>query len=104
MTPWALVAAAGVLEVIWAIALKQSHGFTRLLPSLVTLVGALASFWLLAAGMKDLPAGTAYAVWVGIGALGVAILGVVLFGEPATPLHIGGVGLIVAGIVVLKLA
>ena len=104
MNPWALVAAAGVLEVVWAIALKQSAGFTRLWPSIITVVGALASFWLLAQAMNVLPAGTAYAVWVGIGALGVAILGVILFGEPATPMHIAGIGLIVAGIAVLKLA
>lgn len=104
MNPWVLVAAAGVLEVIWAIALKQSQGFSRFWPSVITVAGAFVSFWLLALAMKALPAGTAYAVWVGIGALGVAILGVILFKEPATPLHVAGIGLIVAGIVALKLA
>lgn len=104
MSPWVLVAAAGVLEVFWAIALKYADGFTRLWPSLAAVTGAMASFWLLSLAMRALPAGTAYAVWVGIGALGVAVLGIALFGEAATPMRLAGVALIVAGIIVLKLA
>jgi quaternary ammonium compound-resistance protein SugE len=104
MSPWVLVAAAGVLEVFWAIALKYADGFTRFWPSLAAVTGAMASFWLLSVAMRDLPAGTAYAVWVGIGALGVAVLGIALFGESASPMRLAGVALIVAGIIVLKLA
>ena len=104
MNPWVLVLVAGVLEIVWATSLKLSDGFTRFWPSVVTFVAACLSFWALAMALRDLPAGTAYAVWVGIGALGVAVLGIVWFAEPATTLRIAGIGLIVAGIVVLKLA
>jgi quaternary ammonium compound-resistance protein SugE len=102
--PWLMIAVAGLLEIVWALSLKFSEGFTRLVPSVITAVGAFASFWFLSKGMQALPAGTAYAVWVGIGALGVAILGIVWFGESADPLRLAGIGLIVAGIVALKLA
>lgn len=93
-----------MLEIVWAVALKYSDGFTRPLPTLVTIVGAIASFWFLSKGMQALPAGTAYAVWVGIGALGVAILGIVWFGEGTGAMRLAGIGLIMAGIVTLKLA
>lgn len=104
MGPWGILVIAGILEVVWALGLKYSEGFTRLWPSVITLVGAAASFWLLSHAMKTLPAGTAYAVWTGIGALGVAIFGMILLGEGVTPLRLAGIGLIVAGIVALKLA
>lgn len=104
VNPWVMVAIAGVLEVVWAIALKLSDGFSRPIPSVITILGAFASFWFLAKAMQELPAGTAYAVWVGIGALGVALLGVLWFGEAATPLRLAGIGLIAAGIAALKLA
>ena len=97
--PWALLIAAGVLEVVWATALKASDGFSRRGPTALCIVAVLASFFLLARALKDLPAGTAYAVWTGIGALGV-----IWFGEALNPLKIGGVLLIVAGIAALKLA
>ena len=87
-----------------AIGLKYADGFTRPLPSALTIGGALASFWLLSLAMKDLPVGTAYAVWVGIGAVGTAVAAVVLFAEPVTALRIVGIGLIVAGIAALKFA
>lgn len=103
-SPWVMVGIAGMLEIVWAVALKYSDGFTRPLPTLVTIVGAIASFWFLSKGMQALPAGTAYAVWVGIGALGVAILGIVWFGEGTGAMRLAGIGLIVAGIVTLKLA
>jgi quaternary ammonium compound-resistance protein SugE len=103
MNPWAILVLAGIFEVVWAIALKNSEGFTRPLWSAVVVAGTVASFWLLARAMTDLPAGTAYAVWVGIGAIGVAVLGVVFFNESATPLRLAGLGLIVAGIAALKL-
>lgn len=103
-SPWVMVGIAGMLEIVWAVALKYSDGFTRPLPTLVTIVGAIASFWFLSKGMQALPAGTAYAVWVGIGALGVAILGIVWFGEGTGAMRLAGTGLIMAGIVTLKLA
>ena len=102
--PWIILLIAGLCEIGWAIGLKYSDGFTRPVATAVTLVVALASFVLLSQAMKEIPIGTAYAVWTGIGALGVAILGIVLFQEAVTPLRLAGVGLIVAGIVALKLA
>ncbi|EKX57702.1 Quaternary ammonium compound-resistance protein SugE [Rhodobacter sp. AKP1] len=104
MTPWLLVLVAGLMETGWALGLKYSDGFTRPVPSVLTLLGAVASFWLLSLAMKSLPVGTAYAVWVGIGAVGTALLAMALFGEPASPLRIAGIGLILAGIIALKLA
>lgn len=106
MTPgkaWLVLLLASVFEIVWAIALKQSQGFSRLWPSVITLVGAVASFWLLALALRSLPVGTAYAVWTGIGALGVALLGILFLGEPANALRLACIGLIVAGIVGLKL-
>ena len=102
-TAWVLLLVAGVLEVIWALGLKYSDGFTRALPSAVVVVGAAASFWLLALAMRVLPAGTAYAVWVGIGAAGTALLGMVLLGESASAARLACIGLIVAGVLGLKL-
>lgn len=104
VNPWLIVLIAGFMETAWALGLKYSDGFTRLWPSVATIVGALASFWLLSVAMKSLPVGTAYAVWVGIGAVGTAIAAVILFGEPATLMRATGIGLILAGIVVLKFA
>lgn len=101
---WVLIVIAGVLETVWALGLKYSDGFTKLWPSVFTIVIAWASFWLLSAAMKTLPVGTAYAVWVGIGVLGTVIFGVILLGEPINPLRILGIALLLAGIVALKLA
>nr|WP_302848566.1 multidrug efflux SMR transporter [Rhodobacter calidifons] len=95
---------AGVLEMGWALGLKFSDGFTRLVPSVVTIVLALGSFYLLSVAMKALPVGTAYAVWVGIGAIGTAVAAVFLFQEPVNLLRVLGVLLILAGIVALKFA
>ena len=102
--PWLLVLVAGLLEIVWALSLKASDGMTRPLPALVTVVAAAASFWALAVAMRDLPAATPYAGWVGIGAIGVAIFGILWFGEGSGALRLAGIGLIVAGIVALKLA
>ncbi len=104
MSPWLLVVLAGLFETGWALGLKWSDGFTRPVPSILTLIGAVASFWLLSLAMRSLPVGTAYAVWVGIGTVGTALLAMALFGEPVSPLRIAGIALIVAGIVALKLA
>ncbi|HEU4804824.1 MAG TPA: quaternary ammonium compound efflux SMR transporter SugE [Nitrobacter sp.] len=100
---WFLLFAAGLMEVGWAIGLKYTEGFTRLVPSLLTLAAMAVSMALLGLALKTLPIGTAYAVWTGIGAVGTAILGIVLFGDPATIARLACIGLIVAGIVGLKL-
>ncbi|MFN3844739.1 MAG: DMT family transporter [Paracoccaceae bacterium] len=104
MSPWLLVLVAGLFETGWAIGLKYSDGFTRPVPTALTILGALVSFWLLSLAMKDLPVGTAYAVWVGIGTMGTAILAVILFGEPVNTVRVIGIALILAGIVALKVA
>jgi quaternary ammonium compound-resistance protein SugE len=102
--PWFLLLIAGLLEVGWAIGLKYTEGFTKPLPSALTLAAMAGSIVLLGLAMKSLPVGTAYAVWVGIGAVGTAILGIILFHEAANIGRIASLGLIVAGIVGLKLA
>lgn len=101
---WVLLTIAGLFEVGWAIGLKYTEGFSRLWPSVWTLLAMSISFWLLGVAMKTLPVGTAYAVWVGVGAVGTAILGMVLLGESANPARLVSLGLIVAGIIGLKLA
>ena len=101
---WALLIVAGLLEVAWAIGLKYTEGLTRLWPSVGTVVAMIGSVVLLGIAMRSLPVGTAYAVWVGIGAVGTVALGIALFGEPAGALRMASVALIVAGIVGLKLS
>jgi len=101
---WWLLLAAGLLEIVWAVGMKATDGFSRPLPTVVVIVAALASFVLLGLAMKALPVGTAYAVWVGIGAAGAALLGIVLFGEAASWIRLGCALLIVAGVLGLKLA
>ncbi|MFH1060650.1 MAG: quaternary ammonium compound efflux SMR transporter SugE [Pseudomonadota bacterium] len=100
---WLLLAVAGVFEVVWALAMKASQGFTRPWPSLITLAAMMVSVGLLALALKGLPVGSAYAVWTGIGAAGTALMGILVFGEPASAWRLASVGLIVAGIVGLKL-
>ena len=102
--PWILLVLAGLLEVGWAIGLKYTEGFTRLWPSMGTIAAMMISLGLLGIAMKSLPVGTAYAVWVGVGAVGTVILGIVLFDEPMNALRVASVALIVAGLVGLKLA
>lgn len=104
MNPWLIVLIAGLMETGWALGLKYSDGFTKPVPSVLTILGAVASFWLLSLAMKELPVGTAYAVWVGIGAVGTAVMAVFLFGDPVNLVRVVGVGLILAGIVALKFA
>ncbi|WPH24175.1 quaternary ammonium compound efflux SMR transporter SugE [Variovorax paradoxus] len=101
---WMLLLVAGLLEVGWAIGLKYTDGFTKLWPSIFTIASMVVSVVLLGIAMKSLPVGTSYAVWVGVGAVGTAILGIVLLGESAAPGRLVSLGLIVAGIVGLKLA
>jgi quaternary ammonium compound-resistance protein SugE len=100
---WVYLLIAGLLEVAWAIGLKYTEGFTRLVPSLWTVAAMALSLAFLGLALKTLPVGTAYAVWTGIGAFGTALLGIYLFGEPATVLRLACLALIVAGIVGLKL-
>jgi quaternary ammonium compound-resistance protein SugE len=100
---WVLLFFAGLFEIGWAIGLKYTDGFTRLWPTTWTVMAMVASVVLLALAVRTLPIGTAYAVWTGIGAAGTVILGIVLFGEPATALRLACIALIVAGIVGLKL-
>jgi quaternary ammonium compound-resistance protein SugE len=99
---WPILVVAGLFEVVWAIGLKYTDGFTRFWPSAGTIAAMIASVVLLAIAMKSLPVGTAYAVWTGIGAIGTVILGIVLFGEPATAARLICILFIVAGIVGLK--
>ncbi len=102
-TSWILLLVAGLLEVVWAIGLKYTDGFSKLVPSVITITAMIASVWLLALALKGIPVGTGYAVWTGIGAVGTAILGIVLFNEAATVARLACIGLIVAGIFGLKL-
>ncbi len=101
---WIILFIAGLLEVVWAIGLKYTHGFTRLTPSVITVTAMIVSIVLLSWAMRSLPVGTAYAVWTGIGAVGAAITGILLLGEPASLARIASLALIVAGIVGLKLS
>ena len=101
---WVILVLAGLFEVGWAIGLKYTEGFTRLWPTVWTAVAMLISLSLLGIAMKSLPLGTAYSVWVGVGAVGTVFLGVVLLGEPANPARLVSIVLIIAGIVGLKLA
>jgi quaternary ammonium compound-resistance protein SugE len=99
---WLILIAAGLLEVVWAIGLKYTHGFTRLMPTLVTVIAMVASMGLLGLAVRSLPIGTAYAVWTGIGTVGTVLIGILVFGESASPLRLLCVSLIVIGIVGLK--
>ncbi len=100
---WIYLAVAGLLEIVWAVGLKYSEGFTRSLASTVTVVAMAGSIWCLAVALKHIPLGTGYAVWVGIGAVGTAILGIALFGESAAWPRLVCIALILAGIIGLKL-
>jgi quaternary ammonium compound-resistance protein SugE len=102
--PWVILVLAGLFEIGWVIGLKYSDGFTRLWPSIATLIAMAASVWLLGVAMKSLPMGTAYSVWVGIGAAGAVILGMLLFDEAANALRLVSIALVITGIAGLKLA
>src|SRR4026208_1656405 len=99
---WMLLVAAGLLEIVWSVSMKASHGFTKHHFTAITLVAAGLSFWLLGLAPRHLPVGTAYAVWTGVGAVGAAILGIVLFGESLSAMRIGCIALVVLGIIGLK--
>ncbi|WP_261129956.1 quaternary ammonium compound efflux SMR transporter SugE [Bacillus sp. Marseille-Q3570] len=99
---WIYLLIAGVFEVVWAIGLKYTEGFSRLVPSIITVIGMIISFYFLSIAIKALPIGTAYAVWTGIGALGTVLLGILLFNEPKDFMRILFLGLILVGIIGLK--
>ncbi|MGE5478501.1 MAG: quaternary ammonium compound efflux SMR transporter SugE [Bacteroidales bacterium] len=99
---WLVLFAAGVMEIGWAVGLKQTAGFTRLVPSLLTAAAMVASIALLGLALRTLPLGTAYAVWTGIGTVGTAMFGILLYGEPADAARLACIGMIVAGIIGLK--
>ena len=98
------LAVAGLLEVPWAFTMKQSHGFSKLIPSLITIVTMIASFGLLSMAMRTLPLGTAYTIWTGIGAVGAFVVGITVLGEQLSPMRIGAAVLIVSGLVLMKLS
>jgi quaternary ammonium compound-resistance protein SugE len=101
---WMMLTAAGLLEVVWALALKQSDGFTRLIPAIITIAAMAASIGLLSLAMRGLPLGTAYTIWTGIGAVGSFVVGIVVLGEQVSTMRIAAAALIVSGIVLMKLA
>lgn len=102
MQAWIMLAAAGLFEIVWAIGLKYAEGFTKPVPSAITIVAMIISMWLLAQAARELPIGTAYAVWTGIGAVGAALLGMMLFHESGNVMRLACIALIVIGIVGLK--
>lgn len=101
---WVYLILAGALEVVWASLMKQSHGFTRVVPTIITLVAMVASVWLLAISMRTLPLGTAYTIWTGIGAVGAFAVGIFVLGEPAGGLRMFAAALIVSGLILMKVA
>lgn len=101
---WIILIVAGLFEVVWAYFMKQSNGFTRLWPTVITFLTMFVSFGLLSVSMKTLPLGTAYAVWTGIGALGAFIVGIVALGESASPMRLAAAALIVAGLALMKIS
>ncbi|HAL21327.1 MAG TPA: QacE family quaternary ammonium compound efflux SMR transporter [Stenotrophomonas sp.] len=101
---WIQLLFAGLLEIVWAVAMKQSEGFSKPVPSIITVVGMIASFWLLALAMRSLPLGTAYTIWTGIGAVGAFVVGIVFLGEQVSAMRIGAAVLIVSGLVLMKLS
>ena len=101
---WIYLLAAGILEIVWAFTMKQSEGFSRLTPTIVTIIAMLGSVALLSLAMRTLPLGTAYTIWTGIGAVGAFIVGVVVLGEAFTPMRVAAAALIVSGLVMMKLS
>ncbi|CDP53148.1 Quaternary ammonium compound-resistance protein su gE [Devosia sp. DBB001] len=101
---WVYLVAAGILEIVWAFTMKQSNGFTRLMPTIITVVTMIGSFGLLSVAMRTLPLGTAYTIWTGIGAVGAFVVGIMVLGEAVSPMRVMAAVLIVSGLVMMKLA
>jgi quaternary ammonium compound-resistance protein SugE len=102
--PWIYLLVAGVLEIVWAYTMKQSNGFSRLIPSFITISAMVTSFWLLAVAMRTIPLGTAYTIWTGIGAVGAFLVGIFFLAEPVNAARIIAAILIVSGLVLMKLS
>ena len=100
---WMYLFIAGLFEISWAVGLKFTHGFTHIIPSILTIIGMIASFYFLALALKHLPLGTAYAIWTGIGTIGTVVFGIILFKEPVTAMRLVCIALIISGITGLKL-
>lgn len=100
---WIYLFIAGLFEISWAVGLKFTHGFTHIIPSILTVIGMIASFYFLALALKHLPLGTAYAIWTGIGTIGTVVFGIILFKEPVTAMRLFCIALIISGITGLKL-
>lgn len=101
---WIYLLVAGLLEIVWAFFMKQSDGFTKITPTAITIVTMIGSFALLAVAMRSLPLGTAYTIWTGIGAVGAFLVGVFVLGEAATPMRLAAAGLIVSGLIMMKMS
>jgi len=101
---WLILFLAGIFEIVWAIGLRYTHGFTKITPTIFTIIAMIISFYLLSLALKSLPLGTAYAIWVGIGTIGTVIAGVILFSEPTSVIRIVSIILILVGIIGLKLS
>jgi quaternary ammonium compound-resistance protein SugE len=101
---WVYLVAAGILEIVWAFTMKQSHGFTRIVPTVITIITMIGSFGLLSISMRTLPLGTAYTIWTGIGAIGAFLVGIAVLGEIVSPMRIIAAVLIVSGLVLMKLS
>ena len=101
---WVYLLVAGVLEIVWAFFMKQSDGFTKITPTAITIVTMIGSFALLAVAMRSLPLGTAYTIWTGIGAVGAFLVGVFVLGEAASPMRLAAAGLIVSGLIMMKMS
>lgn len=101
---WAYLFIAGILEIVWSYAMKESHGFSRLTPSIITITVMIASFWLLAIAMRSIPLGTAYVIWTGIGAVGAFIVGILFLSEPVNTTRIIAAILIISGLVLMKVS
>ncbi|WP_312527787.1 multidrug efflux SMR transporter [Paracoccus sp. (in: a-proteobacteria)] len=101
---WIVLFFAGILEVVWAVSMKQSHGFTKLGPTALMVVTMIGSFWLLSIAMRSLPLGTAYTIWTGIGAVGAFVVGIAFLGEAVTPMRVIAAILIVAGLILMKIS
>jgi quaternary ammonium compound-resistance protein SugE len=101
---WVYLVVAGILEIVWAFTMKQSHGFTRIVPTAITIVTMIGSFGLLSLAMRTLPLGTSYMIWTGIGAVGAFLVGVLVLGELISPMRVIAAGLIVSGLVLMRLS
>jgi quaternary ammonium compound-resistance protein SugE len=101
---WVYLVVAGILEIVWAFTMKQSHGFTRIVPTAITIVTMIGSFGLLSLAMRTLPLGTSYMIWTGIGAVGAFLVGVLVLGELISPMRVIAAGLIVSGLILMKLS